>query len=216
MLKQKNGALKAKIQQNINKGTIVIDSGSLVYDNKWISYQGTVFNFETYVDSVVDGASRRKFFKKKNYAVQIVVGIDKSGALKVKEGNQILFVSKKAVPIPLELDMIPLVSVLYIQDGSDDLTLGYKPIKSSNITYFSGFGNVLGKDQKGTSNNVKGSTGNEGVRGVTGNKGALGNQGLTGFQGITGTQGASVFGETGPIGITGINWDINVSFTSFF
>lgn len=216
MLKPKKEELKVKVQQNVNKGTVVIDSGSIVYDNKWISYKGTTFNFEEYVSLIVDGTTRRKFFQKKDYAVQLVIGIDLTGAIKVIEGKQVYFMSKNAVPIPTDLDMVPLVSVLYIQDGSTDLTTGYKPLNSSSITYFSGFGNISQKNLQGVSNTIQGATGSNGIQGVTGNKGEVGDQGVTGPQGLTGYQGISIRGEQGAQGMTGINWDINVPFVAFF
>lgn len=216
MLKNRDNVFRARVQGNINKGTVVLDAGSLVYDNQWISYEGTTINLQDYIDSVVNGISRRRFFQNRNYAVQVVVGVDKSGSIRILEGIQTLYTTKDAVPLPSTFDIIPLISILLIQDGSSDMNYGFKPLSENNVTYFSGAGNVTDKNRPGLASSENGATGQIGVAGITGLKGIKGARGLTGNVGVTGSFGP---GETGPKGIqgmTGINWSIHVPFDSFF
>lgn len=216
MLKPKKNIFRAKSQKNLEKGSIVIDAGSLVYDNQWISYQGTVFSVQNYINNVVNGTTRRRFFNKHNYAIQLLIGIDKSGALQVREGTQVLFTTKSSIPIPATFNIIPLLSVALIQDGSNDLNTGFKPINDSNITFFSGTGNVIDKNLKGEESPHRGITGFQGAQGETGLKGLQGETGTEGVMGITGEKGYSETGPKGVQGMTGINWTIHVPFEIFF
>lgn len=216
MLKPKQNTFNAKIQKNIDKGTVIIDAGSIVFDNQWISYQGMIFKVNEYIENVLDNTNRQRFFTNKNYAAQIIIGIDKSGSIKYKEGTQVLYSSKKSVPIPPTFETVPLVSILLIQDGSSDMNYGYKPLNETNVTFFSGSGNVLDKNQKGDNSNIRGITGIDGDKGSTGLKGLDGDRGDQGLQGIIGAQGMAPTGISGVQGMTGINWAIHIPFEQFF
>lgn len=216
MLKNRDNVFRARAQGNIDKGTVVIDAGSLVYDNQWISYQGTVFNARRYIDSVVDGTNRRRFFQNRGYAVQIIVGIDKSGAIQILEGNQVLYTTKDSTPIPATFGIIPLVSILMIQDGSSDMNYGFRPLSDNNVTYFSGAGNVTDRNRPGAASDENGPTGYVGIEGITGLRGSDGLTGQEGDLGITGPVGWAETGMQGAVGMTGINWAIHVPFDVFF
>lgn len=216
MIKPQPNVIRAKAKESISKGTVVIDSGSFVYDNKWISYQGTVFDVFRYIDSVVDGVSRTRFFNNRNYALQLLVGIDQVGSLNVVEGEQIEYSTKSSVPIPSTFNMIPIVSILMVQDGSSDVVYGFKPLDDSKITFFSGAGNVIDKNKIGKSSDDSGITGLVGGIGYTGIEGSVGSTGMQGFLGLTGPEGWATTGSDGVRGMTGINWDIHIPFEVFF
>lgn len=216
MLKNRDNVFRARTQGNINKGAVVIDAGSLVYDNQWISYQGTVFDARRYIDSVVDGTNRRRFFQNRNYAVQIIVGIDKSGAIQILEGTQVPYTSKDSTPIPATFEIVPLVSILMIQDGSSDMNYGFRPLSDNNVTYFSGAGNVMDRNRTGAASTENGDTGQIGAVGVTGFRGLGGITGIEGDMGDTGPIGGTETGMQGSVGMTGINWAIHVPFEVFF
>lgn len=216
MLKPKQNVFHAKAQQSLDKGTVVIDAGSLVYDNQWISYQGTTFSARRYIGSVIDGTTRRRFFNDRNYAVQLILGVDKAGAIQVREGVQVAYTTKQSVPVPAAFDVVPLVSILLVQDGSSDMNYGFKPLNDTNVTYFSGAGNVIDKNQRGEASTYKGITGSPGVQGITGLRGVGGLTGQEGEIGVTGSQGWAETGIQGIQGMTGINWAIHIPFEVFF
>lgn len=216
MLKGRDNVFRVRAQGNISRGTLVIDAGSLVYDNRWISYQGTVFDARRYVDNVVNGTTRRRFFQNRNYAVQIIIGVDKTGAIRILEGTQVSYTSKDAVPLPATYDIVPLVAVLMIQDGSSDMNYGFKPLSDSNVTYFSGSGNVMDRNRRGADSVAGGITGQRGAAGITGIRGSDGLTGQQGAMGVTGVSGEARTGMSGAQGETGINWAIHVPFEVFF
>lgn len=216
MLKSKPNTLSARIKRSIDKGAVIIDSGSLVYDNKWIEYNGTLFEARRYIESKLNETTRRRFFTGRNYAVQILIGVDSSGSVRISEGTQSLFSTKESVSVPSTYGVIPLVSVLLIQDGSSDLNYGFRALNESNVTFFSGAGNVLDKNLTGPAGIDSYETGMNGPIGFTGLKGLSGETGYVGNVGTTGSIGDSTYGITGPQGMTGINWDINIPFDNLF
>ena len=216
MIKPNSDVFRVKTQKNIDTGTIVIDAGSVVIDNKWISYQGTTFSAQSYINSVVDGTTRVRFFKKRIYALKLMFGIDRSGSIQVVEGAQILYTTKSSVPAPVSYDIVPIATVLMVQDGSSDMVSGYKPLDNSNVTFFSGTGNVVQKNKKGIDGTVQGITGPQGLQGLTGIVGLRGLTGLRGEQGETGVIGQGITGPQGEQGSTGINWSVHIPFEFFF
>lgn len=213
MLKQKNNLVESKVT-SFSDEIVNIDAGSVVFDNKWISYKSILFNLRDYITSVLV-SPRTTFFQNRSYAVYIVVGIDFIGNIAVREGLQVPFVSVDTVPIPTTLDIIPLVGIVAIQDGSSDLEYGFKPLKNSNIFRYSGAGNILNKNLVGVEGPLSDVYGYTGIQGYTG---LIGEEGLKGEKGITGLPGILVLGEQGSTGIrglTGINWNIHFPFINF-
>lgn len=215
MLKSRNNKIRAGSNPNFSKDSIRINAGSIILDNKWINYKGTVFRVEDYINSAVVG-SRTRFFKNRGFAVYLLIGIDAEEGVKVIEGNHVKFSTIDAVPPPTEFNIAPLLGLVLVQDGTSDLNLGYKPLKDEYIRFFSGSGNIITK-------NLKGPTGDEstahGATGLIGETGIIGYAGETGPRGLTGVKGMSVpgiQGHTGAPGMTGISWDIDIPFEEFF
>lgn len=215
MLKSKQNTIQATTVPNFSEDSIKIDAGSVVYDNKWISYEGFIFKVDDYIQSVVIGA-RTRFFKNRNNAVFLMIGIDLDEGVKVLEGTHVRYTTFKAVPPPTSFDIIPLVGLILIQDGTDDLNLGYLPLKPTNIVYFNGSGNIVDKDKAGSAGTDSTVYGATGIAGLTGPKGLTGWQGQTGVQGETGYTPPAPQGETGVQGLTGISWDIHIPFREFY
>jgi len=215
MLKSKNGQIESTTVPNFSTDSVKIESGSFVIDNKWVNYDSTIFKVNDYITRVVV-APRTKFFRNRNNAVFLMVGIHLQDGLKVIEGEQVRFTTLKAVPIPSGFDVVPILGIILIQDGTTDLNLGYKPLQPYYIVHFSGTGNVLDKNQggvKGVDSDVLGVTG---FTGYTGLEGPLAKQGETGFIGETGVTLLAERGFTGPQGVTGISWDIHLKLDTFF
>lgn len=214
MLKSKKNTINASVKPTISKGTVRINAGFFVFDNNWINFRGKLFKLDEYIGRVLS-PPRTRFFNDRNYAFYLVIGLDKNGELTYLEGNQVKFSSIKSVPVPSVIDVIPLVGLIVIQDGSRDLNFGYKPLNDSNVIFFSGAGNVLDKDQKGIQGEANNSYGFTGLMGETG---IVGEQGVKGSMGQTGITGPTIYGdrgETGTKGMTGINWNIHIPFESF-
>jgi len=215
MLKSNDNKIKANTVPNFSDNAVRIQAGSFVYDNKWINFNGSVFKVSEYITSVVRG-SRTRFFKDRNYAVMLMVGLDPVQGVRVVEGTHVLFSTLQAVPAPSQYDFLPLVGVVVIQDGSRDLNLGYLPLKNENVLFFSGYGNIIDKNLKGVIGDdslVYGDTGLYGNTGVQGSTGVVGTIGATGTQGIT---LSAPRGMTGIGGMTGISWNIHIPFRDFF
>jgi hypothetical protein len=211
MLKSKDNTVNARIQKNYADDSVIINSGSLVIDNKWVDYTGTFFNVKGHLRSLIN-AQRTRFFNYANYAAYLMIGIDITGSLTVVEGTQVPFTTLKSVPMPLDFNIVPLVGIVVIQDGSINLIDGIKPLNDNSVIFYSGMGNILDKNivgQRGYDSLINGETGAQGetgLRGVPGLIGSKGNIGDIGYDGI---------GVTGPIGdqgMTGINWDIHIKF----
>lgn len=211
MLRTRNNTIGARVQKNYTDDSVIISPGSLIYDNKWIDYGGSFFNVKEYLRSLITN-QRIRFFKNINYATYLMIGIDATGSLAVTEGEQVLYITLKSVPIPRVFDMIPLVGIVVIQDGSTNLIDGIKPLNDNNVIFYSGMGNVLDKNivgQAGFDSNILGETG---IPGETGLIGDVGITGPIGGRGITGYAGLGVTGYQGAQGMTGINWDVQVLF----
>lgn len=215
MLKSKNDQISAKTTPNFSDDSVRIDSGSVVFDNKWINFDGIVFKLRDYIRSVVV-SPRTRFFKDRGYAVYLLVGLDINAGFKTIEGEHVKFSTIQSVPPPSTFNIIPLVGIVVIQDGSSDLNYGYKPLKQENIIFYSGSGNVIDKDQKGEQGIECDVFGVTGVFGLTGLFGLTGIQGVTGITGLVGPTPAALRGVTGLPGATGINWEIHVPFQEFF
>lgn len=213
-IKAKKDIINAGTSNSLSNDSIVIKAGSFVYDNIWINFNGIIFKARDYILSSLV-APRTHFFNNLNYAVCLIVGIDINGSIQVIEGNQVLYTTNDSIPLPATYDIIPLISLILIQDGSNDLNYGFRPIKDTDITYFSGVGNAIEKNlvgDNGADSDIIGYTGLPGVMGLTGNTGVDGDMGPTGFKGLIGDAPA---GDTGLQGITGINWDFRVPFEIF-
>jgi hypothetical protein len=214
-MKSNENKVKAGVTPNFSDDSVRIQAGSFVFDNRWINFNGAVFKVTDYIATVLRG-SRTRFFKDRNYAVFLLVGLDPVQGLKIAEGRHVSFTTMQAVPVPESYDFLPLIGVVVVQDGTRDLNYGYQPLKNDNIVALSGFGNIIDKDLKGDPGE------NSFVYGETGLTGDTGLQGITGQQGgfgITGHQSPLLMpqqGETGLMGMTGINWDIHVPFQVFF
>jgi hypothetical protein len=214
MLKSKDSSVNARIQKNITEDSVILNAGSLIYDNKWVDYSGTVFNVKSYLRGLITD-QRLRFFTNTNYAAYLLLGIDINGSLSVIEGTQILYTSKGSVPVPLVYDIIPLVGIVVVQDGSTNLIDGIKPLNENYVVFYSGMGNVLEKNlvgQIGLDSVIRGDTG---VCGETGFSGVSGLTGAVGDIGITGDLGLGITGPQGAQGMTGINWDVQVKFDVF-
>jgi hypothetical protein len=214
MIRSKTTVLDAKSTPLIANDTIKIKAASFVFENNWISFDGTLFSVTEYIASVVV-SPRTRFFTNRNYAVCIVVGLTKDGEVAVIEGPQIDFNKQTIVPVPSTFNILPIVGIVLYQDGTTDLINGFKPLTDINIIFFSGMGNVIDKNKPGALGPDSNDFGNTGVQGFTGN---VGFSGITGQIGITGQVGRKVFGdqgETGLRGMTGICWSIHIPFQNF-
>lgn len=213
-MKQKNTKISAQTVPNFSDDSIRISARSFVVDNKWVNFKGSIFKLQDYIDSVVRG-SRTRFFKDRNYAVYLLIGLDLVDGVQVIEGTHVKFTTLTAVPPPQNYTVMPLAGLIVIQNGTSDLVSGYKPLKNENIVLYSGYGNIIDR-------NIKGDTGDDsttlGETGIYGFSGIDGTQGITGYQGLTGNQGPvsdSLRGYSGLQGATGINWDIHIPFDEF-
>ena len=186
MLKSRDNNVRANAIPNYSDDTVRIEAGSIILDNNWISYKGIIFVLSDYIKSAVVG-SRTRFFIDRNYAVYLLLGIDIDSGFKVVEGPQVKFNSLQSVPIPQNFSIAPLIGLVVIQDGTNDLNLGYVPLKDENIQFFNGMGNIIQK-------NIKGETGADSQ--IYGETGIIGSAGLPGLRGLTG-----VVGITGPDGL---------------
>jgi len=215
MLKPKNNKIKGVTVPNYSDDSVKIESGSIIIDNKWVSYKGTLFRLSSYINTVIKG-SRTRFFKDRNFAVYLLIGIDVNEGITVIEGTHVPFTTMQAVPRPVGFTIAPLVGVIAIQDGSSDLVYGYKPLENENIQFFSGSGNIIKKNLKGAQGEPSTTYGETGIVGETGIPGIVGE---TGFIGVTGLVGPVIPGNqgvTGFPGMTGISWDIDIPFEDFF
>jgi hypothetical protein len=215
MLKSKNTVVTAKVQKNFTDYSVIINAGSLVIENKWIDYSGTFFNVQQYLRNAIT-TQRVRFFNYAGYACYLVVGIDVNGALSVIEGTQALFTTSESVPRPAIFNIVPLVGIIVIQDGSSNLIDGIKPLDESNVIFYSGMGNVLDKNLVGPEGVNSLITGETGTQGETGFQGLPGLTGPIGDMGITGDDGLGITGLIGPQGMTGLNWDVQVMFDVLF
>jgi len=215
MLRSNEDKIKTGVVPNFSDDSVRIQAGSFVYDNKWINFNGYVFVASNYITSVLVG-SRTRFFKDRNYAVYLLVGIDPVQGLRVAEGTHVLFTTLQAVPPPVSYDFLPLIGVILIQDGTKDLNYGYIPLKNENIQPLSGFGNILDKNIKGDVGDGSVAYGETGFVGYTGLMGYTGLEGYTGAAGYTGPTPTPLVGETGIGGMTGINWGIHIPFEIFY
>lgn len=183
---------------------IRIESGSFVFDNRWINYKSKIFSFNDYVEEKLK--ERDSFFANRRYAVYLVIGINIHGTLSVQEGEQVPFREKEGVPPPKVVDL-PLTGFILVQDGTGDLNYGVVPVEDADLIAYSGLGNILEKDKQGVTGLDSLSLGERGVAGATGVKGARGVTGFQGLQGIQGPNGKSFIGPTGVQGVTGLLYD---------
>jgi len=207
-MKTTNNLVNVKISRVLSNNSINIDAGSIVFNNKWVNYKSTIFSVKTYIESVLI-SPRTRFFQNRGYSVFLLIGVSETGIIQVIEGEQTKFTTILNAPPPATFNIIPLVGLVLIQDGSSDLNYGFKPIQDSYLIHFSGTGNIINKNIvgiKGPSCDVLGETG---LYGITGSQGP---QGHIGPIGDVGTTGPYIKGDTGFIGvpgITGINWTIH-------
>lgn len=211
MFKSKDNTVSARVQKNFTDDSVIINSGSFVIDNKWVDYTGTFFNVKDYLRNTIT-AQRVRFFNYANYAVYLVLGVDVNGSLTVVEGTQVKYTTLDSVPVPSIFDVIPIVGIVIIQDGSTNLIDGIKPLAENNVIFYSGMGNVLDKNLVGLVGVDSMILGATGASGETGNQGVAGLIGAVGEKGSTGADGLGITGPVGDQGMTGINWDIQVIF----
>lgn len=215
MLKPKTGLVAASATPNYSDDSIRIEAGSVVVDNNWINYDAVLFRLTEYISSVVR-PPRTRFFQNRNFAVYLLIGLDVNEGIRVAEGRHVPFTTVRAVPRPFGYDFIPLLGVVTVQDGSNDLVNGYLPLRNDYLELFNGAGNVIDYRLKGITGvdcDVIGETGAQGYTGPQGNTGATG---FAGPQGFTGVLVDAPQGATGVQGMTGINWQINVPLVDFF
>lgn len=211
MIKSKSEKISAEAIPVLSDDSIRINAGSFVINNAWISFSGSVFKVIDYINSVVVG-NRTRFFKDRNHAVYLLICLDPNEGITVIEGKHVPFTTLQAVPAPEIFSALPLIGVILVQDGSRDITYGFKPVSNENLVFFSGSGNIVDKNLKGIQGDdslIYGETGLIGETGLHGIRGLTGLIGITGHQGIT-PEGR--LGETGLVGMTGINWDIDIPF----
>jgi len=215
MIRPKITVIDAKSTPLIADSTVRIRAASFVYENNWVNFEGTLFNVTDYISSVVV-SPRTRFFINRNYAVYLVVGLTKDGEITVLEGPQVDITKQTVIPAPDTFNIIPLVGITLIQDGTTDMINGFKPLKDTNVTFFSGTGNVIDKNKLGDPGIDSNDFGHTGVQGLTGSEGT---NGITGYAGVTGHKGRMIpgdVGDTGLNGMTGINWAIHIPFKLFF
>jgi hypothetical protein len=184
---------------------IKIEAGSFIYDDRWINYKSKVLDIEQYITNSL-GKNRPTYFYARNNALALLVGIDYNGKLLVEEGPQVPYKSNTKVPFNKISRVLPIFSLILIQDGSVDLNLGIKEFSDKDIINISGIGNILKKDIQGETGSISSARGEQGAQGVTGYRGIQGPQGPTGLLGVQGTIGASASGITGFQGLTGLNY----------
>lgn len=213
-MKNKTPGVKAKVVQDILGDQVNIEAGSVVIDNRWVSYNSTIFNVRDYIQSVLV-PPRSSFFQNRSYAVYLHVGLNSKGDISVTEGPQVLFTSMEFVPPPSTISVVSLIGIILVQNGTRDLNFGLRPLTDSNIIKYSGFGNVLNKNLVGLEGPKSDVRGEDGVAGETG---IAGEGGVRGPTGIIGLEGPTMLGSTGmrgSAGITGINWNIHYPLESF-
>ena len=215
MFKPNENKIKASTAPSFSDDSVRINAGSFVYDNKWINFNGSIFVVRDYITSVLKG-NRARFFKDRNYAVFILVGLDPDKGISVAEGTHVLFSTLQAIPPPESFSFLPLVGVILLQNGSRDLNYGYVPLKNENIVFFSGYGNVVDRNLKGDSGEDSYVYGETGLVGETGMRGFFGDKGATGALGTIGPTLSPLQGYTGLGGMTGISWSIHIPFEQFF
>jgi len=215
MLKSKSKQVMAGVTPNYSDDSIRIEAGSVVVSNSWINYDAVLFRLTDYVASVVK-PPRTRFFQNRNYAVYLLIGLDIDQGIRVAEGRQVPFSTVLSVPRPEGYDFIPLIGVVAVQDGSDDLNNGYLPLKDEYLEFFNGSGNVVDSGLKGITGVDSTVTGHTGLQGFTGPEGLRGYQGVTGLVGVTGLHVNPSQGVTGLQGMTGINWQVHVPLEEFF
>jgi len=215
MLKSKSKQVMAGVTPNYSDDSIRIEAGSVVVSNSWINYDAVLFRLTNYVASVVK-PPRTRFFQNRNYAVYLLIGLDIDQGIRVAEGRQVPFSTVLSVPRPEGYDFIPLIGVVAVQDGSDDLNNGYLPLKDEYLEFFNGSGNVVDSGLKGITGVDSTVAGHTGLQGFTGPEGLRGYQGVTGLVGVTGLHVNPSQGVTGLQGMTGINWQVHVPLEEFF
>jgi hypothetical protein len=213
MLKPRDSLIGGKKVRGVTDDTINIGSGSVVFDNKWLTYKSINYKISDYIKEVVV-SPRIRFFTNRNYAVMLIVGIDNLGTVKTLEGSQVKFSTNDGVPAPQTYDTIPLIGIILKQDGSNDLN-AFKAVSNTDLVQFSGMGNIKEKNIVGS----QGATGVEvGYTGPEGDSGLIGLTGLVGTTGLYGETGLTGFGSqgaTGANGLTGVNWTIHFLFREF-
>jgi hypothetical protein len=214
MLKSKEDKIGAGVIPHFSDDSVRIQAGSFVFDNKWINFNGAIFKVTDYITSVLVG-NRTRFFKDRNYAVFILVGLDPQVGLVAAEGRHVLFTTLQATPAPVSYSFLPLVGIVLLQDGSRDLNYGYLPLKDENVFFMSGYGNIIDKNLKGDIGDDSVVCGETGLTGFTGLEGHTGLSGLLGATGYVGPTQTPQQGATGLMGMTGINWDIFIPFETF-
>lgn len=215
MIQSNKDKVKAGTTPNFSDGAVRIKAGSFVIDNKWINFSGVVFKVTGYIDSVLRG-NRTRFFKDRNFSVYLMVGLDPAQGIVTIEGKHVPFSTLQAVPPPENFSFLPLVGIILVQDGTRDINYGFIPLKNENITFFSGYGNVLDPNQKGVQGDASQIYGETGVYGVTGMPGPTGFEGSLGVTGSFGHTPTAPQGYTGTGGMTGIGWGIHIPFQEFF
>lgn len=214
MMKTKSNTVESKVLRGESSSSILIEAGSFVIDNQWVSYNNYWFKVDDYIKSVI-GPNRQSFFSDRNMAIALVITLDIIDGIKIVEGKEVIFKSNDTVPYPGSLECIPLAGLILKQDGSTDLTKGYLSVGQGNLIKFSGTGNISEKNLRGATGLSNRSTGLEGLTGYRGIQGIPGYTGCQGCTGQVGAQGKLVRGEKGLRGMTGISWDVHLPFSNY-
>jgi hypothetical protein len=213
-MKSKPNIVSAQVAPFVSSDAVRINAGSVIYGDRWLNFGATVYLVKDYIASVVV-KPRLKFFTNRDWALMLMVGIDQNGAITAVEGPQVKYTTNDAVPFPGVGNLLPLVGIILVQDGSTDLVNGLKPLTDASLKFLSGSGNVLPPDlvgETGMNSDVVGHTGPEGITGF------IGSTGVRGYTGMAGSEGPTELGQagaTGQQGMTGISWDINLPFEEF-
>lgn len=215
MIKPRKSSIGASSTPNYSDDSVRIEAGSIVVDNSWVNYDAVLFRLTDYISSVVK-PPRTRFFQNRDYAVYLLVGLNINEGIKVVEGRQVRFSSVGAVPRPESYDIVPLVGIVAVQDGSDDLNEGYRPLKDEYIEFLNGSGNVVDQSLKGITGVDSDVVGCSGAAGWTGLGTPQGPTGYRGPMGVTGLVTPAPQGYTGVQGMTGINWQVHAHLDTFF
>jgi len=199
---------------SVDSNVLKINASSLVFDNTWISFSGYSFNIQRYVSDAIND-NRTRFFQNRDYAVFLLIGLDKLGNISVLEGTQVKYTGVvDYVPAPARFNIAPLAGLVLIQDGSSDLN-SFKEVSNKNVIVFSGSGNIVDKNRLGDVGFPNPEIGPTGMYGETGLRGYAGITGLTGDPGYPGVSLPGETGAPGVQGVTGISWNIHFPLIHF-
>lgn len=192
---RKNEAFGALLKNPAVQGDSVVffKGGSTIIEDRWIQFSDIRVDVGNLIKKWAS-TKVSKLFSKRNGSLYVLITLDKNHTLGVVPSTSLNQTNMSRVNTFESLNnRLPLILVKLDQDGSTDLS-SYKPIVSSAIEVYKGYGNLTLKGPEGLTGPV-GDTGLQGVQGETGLQGEFGYNGETGIQGITGLN--SIRGITG-------------------